>query len=205
VNREDWLIALAEKLRPDFAAVGRVLPTNFKVSTGFPSQGALSRRRQRIGECWHAEATRDGIHQIFVSPVIDDGLRVGDVLIHELCHAALPADVKHGKAFAKLAYDMGLQGKPTSTVASPSLTARLNALIAELGSYPHAAIERLGQISKQSTRMLKVSCLFCGYTCRLTAKWLERSGAPICPTDRCPMVSSAPVVARGARRSRAEP
>jgi hypothetical protein len=37
------------------------------------------------------------------------------------------------------------------------------------------------------TRLLRIECLQCGYTVRMTRKWLA-FGAPLCPTHRTPMV-----------------
>lgn len=41
--------------------------------------------------------------------------------------------------------------------------------------------ERLNE--KQGTRLLKCQCATCGYTVRVTRKWLGLAGPPICPTD----------------------
>ncbi len=136
MTREDWLLALAEQLRPLFADAGKPLPAAFKVSTGFPSKRALSASHQRIGECWSPTATKDGLHQILISPVIGDALRAADVLVHELAHAALPETAKHGPSFKALATRLGLEGKPTATVASAELIARLRPMLAVLGPYP---------------------------------------------------------------------
>jgi hypothetical protein len=37
--------------------------------------------------------------------------------------------------------------------------------------------------------MLKCECSSCGYTVRITRKWLTLAGSPICPTDRIPLVA----------------
>lgn len=180
-NREDWLHTMASKMTPWFEAQDQRVPT-LAISCGFPSHRGLSRKKQVIGQCWDAAATANGIHQIFISPVIPDGLRAADVLVHEICHAVLPPDTKHNKTFASLATKMGLEGKPTATVAGANLIERLNALIADVGTYPHSALLAAAlSEKKQSTRMLKVSCE-CGYTVRMTQKWLD-IGAPICPVD----------------------
>jgi hypothetical protein len=185
VNREAWLSALAVRLAPDFEAVGHVLPVKLAVSVGFPSRGALSVSRQVIGQCWAGEASPDGTVQVFVSPVIADGLRAADVLVHELCHAVLPVGTGHKKPFKKLARKMGLEGKPTATVAGAELVQRLNAHLSHLGPYPHVQLQVAGTLRKQSTRMLKAACE-CGYTVRLSRQWLEK-GAPICPIDGAQM------------------
>lgn len=41
---------------------------------------------------------------------------------------------------------------------------------------------------KQTTRLLKVSCSECGYPARVTRKWLDKAGAPLCP-DHGPMTN----------------
>ncbi len=35
------------------------------------------------------------------------------------------------------------------------------------------------------TRMLKACCGDCAYTVRVTRKWLDEAGAPLCPDRRC--------------------
>jgi hypothetical protein len=40
---------------------------------------------------------------------------------------------------------------------------------------------------KQGTRLIKCECPECGYIARVTAKWLDEAGAPICPTDQISM------------------
>jgi hypothetical protein len=188
-NRELWLVTLAERLRTPFAMEGKPLPEKLHISVGFPSRGALSRSKQSIGECWNADASTDGVHQIFISPVIGDALRAGDILVHELCHAALPAGTRHNRTFAALAKALGLEGKPTATVAGADLIVRLNGLIEDLGPYPQPALRADAlQRKKQSTRLLKATCSECGYTVRTTAKWLA-IGAPICPTDEVAMTA----------------
>lgn len=181
LNREAWLSAMAVRLTPDFEQVGQVVPAKLAISVGFPSNGGTSQLRQRIGECWNGEASKDGTFHIFISPVIGDAVRVGDVLVHEMCHAVLPKGTKHNRRFAALAKDMGLDGKPTATIASPRLTKRLNALIADIGPYPHSELALMPRRPRQTTRLLKVMCV-CGYTVRVTRQWLD-IGAPVCPVD----------------------
>ena len=181
MNREAWLHALATRLTDDFVNVGQVVPAKLAIGVGFPSSGGTSQLRQRIGECWNGDASEDGTFQIFISPVISDSVGAGDVVVHEMCHAVLPKGTKHNRRFAALTKDLGLDGKPTATFASPRLTVRLNALIAELGPYPHSKLSLTPRLSRQTTRLLKVLCDGCGYTVRVTRQWLDK-GAPICPT-----------------------
>ncbi len=182
MNREEWLTALAGKLdHALFSPRKYPIPGNLRISTGFPSRMALSRKKQRIGECWYSTASAGQVFEIFISPTIGDGMRAADVLVHELCHALLPEGVGHRRPFAKLAKAMGLEGKATATIAGDELIAILTPLIAELGAYPHAELHPMIKKKKQTTRMHKAVCDQCGYTCRVAKRWIE-VGAPVCPT-----------------------
>ncbi len=173
-------MALAAKLRPAFEAVGASVPVAVRLSCGWPSKGATTSRNRRIGECWSERCSADGTREVFVSPTLADPVEVGAVLVHELVHAA--GYVGHGADFAKVARALGLTGRMTATVAGERLTADLAAITSELGPYPHATLTPGQDDRKQSTRLLKVQCPDedCGYTVRVTAKWLE-VGFPTCP------------------------
>jgi hypothetical protein len=67
----------------------------------------------------------------------------------------------------------------TATVAGQALTAKLKAMLPTLGAYPHAGMIAAVSEAKQGTRLLKVSCPECGYTIRVTAKWID-VGLPQC-------------------------
>lgn len=176
--REAWLDRMTERLSPDFDRVGAPLPGKVRVSCGWPSTGKSGRA---IGECWSPKASADERHEIFISPKISDGCEAGAVLVHELVHAAVGCEAGHGAKFAKIAKALGLAGKMTATVAGEELTERLNALVGEIGSYPHAALSAMTTTrKKQTTRMLKVMCPECGYVVRTTKQWLEK-GVPTCP------------------------
>jgi len=127
----------------------------------------------------------DKTHEIFVSPTVADSLHAGGILMHEIIHAIVGTHEGHKGPFVTLARAVGLEGKPTATNPGKALTRRLNALIGELGPYPHATLSLI-QIKKAGTRLIKVACPACGYTVRATRKWLE-IGSPICPTDKIDM------------------
>lgn len=178
-NRETWLIKAVDALRPLFAEVGEEIPT-VRISVGFPGGGSA---KKRIGECWAPAAASDEVSQLFVSPILDDAARVLDVLSHELIHAIDRCESGHKGRFTKIAKGIGLTGKMTATVASPELKEKLDAIVEELGEYPHAAISLGGATSgpkKQTTRMVKIEADCCGYTVRTTQKWIDQ-GMPSCP------------------------
>lgn len=182
-TREEWLVGAVEALRPIFGEHDAEIPT-VKVSVGWP--GGRGKKNAVIGQCWHPDAAKDGAAHIFISPVLDDSVRVLDVLAHELVHAVDHNESGHRGAFAKLAKAIGLEGKMTATVAGDELKGRLTEIAGHLGGYPHGALVSMGDGAdgpkKQSTRMLKVECAQgSGYKVRLTRQWLDEYGAPFCP------------------------
>jgi len=182
MTREEWLMAMAQALRPAFEAAGYPLPAALRISCGWPSHRALAspgNKSRTIGQCWPAQASADGHHEVFISPCISEAAQVAAVLVHELAHAAAGCQHGHKGPFRKCARKVGLTGKMTATTATPELAERLNTLAAKIGPYPHANLDR-SQAKRQNTRMLKLTCAECGYTVRTTAKWIEQ-GMPTCP------------------------
>lgn len=184
-TREQWLIAGIDALREHFKDVGYVVPKKVRVSVGFP-RGA----RKAIGQCWKQASAADGASHIFISPTLSTAFDVLDTLAHELVHAAIDPVTGHGAEFAKACKAVGLtQGKPTSAGAGPELGKLLKSIATKLGKYPHAALNPR-DVVKQTTRLLKVECGDCGYVVRVTRKWLDDAGAPLCPCNREPMEES---------------
>jgi hypothetical protein len=184
--REAWLAAAVEHFTPDFAAHGYPLKAKVRVTCGWPSRGGLALKARTIGECWYAIASADGANEIFISPVLADPITVGHVLVHELCHAAVGTP-GHRDPFRSLAVTMGLTGPMRSTTPGDLLIVRLNDLCEQLGPYPHAALNgNAPDRKKQGTRLLKCECLVCGYTVRITQKWIDDVGLPVCPNDTHP-------------------
>jgi hypothetical protein len=196
LNREGWLHKLVEDyVAPHVkAATGLSVPmSKIQISVGFPASRARPNKNgvYTTGQCFHGE-DQGGIHHIFIHPgrdfaINNDGHGIAETVIHEYLHAALPAKTKHNKAFAKAANASGLEGKPTSTNATPALVETIRGWIKELGPYPHKAVDA-GGFKKQTTRLLKVCCPDCGYvneqgngyTIRVTQSWIN-VGLPTCP------------------------
>ena len=182
-TREEWLVAAIDALRPIFAETGETLPA-VRVSVGWP--GGRGKKNAVIGQCWKTTTATDKVSQLFVSPVLDDAVRVLDVLTHELIHAIDDCQSGHRGRFGKIARAVGLEGKLTATVAGPELLVKLTAIAKGLGTYPHAALagsaDGADGPKKQGTRMLKVECPEeSGYKVRITRQWLDSYGAPLCP------------------------
>lgn len=173
--REEYLNKAVDALRPRFRAAGAKLPKKIRVSVGWP--GGRGPKRNVVGQCWPASTTTDRTVALFVSPTISDPVEVLITLTHELCHAA----GKHGhrKDFSTLAKAVGLVAPWTHTPASPELKADLRQLAKDLGKFDHGKIKP-SSIIKQTTRLLKVACPSCGYTARITQKWID-TGLPVCP------------------------
>lgn len=185
MTREEWLEKAVENLGPWFDRAGYTLP-KVRVSVGWP-KGA---RKATIGQCFKSACAKDGTPQIFISPVLEEVTSpygVLPTLVHELLHACDDCVSGHGAGFKRGMKALGLEGKATSTHAGEELLAMLKEIAQELGQYPHSELNVSEQIKKQKTRLLKVSCDACGYVCRVTAKWIEAQGTPICPCNHEPM------------------
>lgn len=202
-NRETWLNQLAAKMAPRFEELGHPLP-KFRVAVGFPSAGMKGRA---IAECWDKRASGDDHFEIFLRPDQQDSMMCAANLAHELIHAAVGLKEGHGGAFAKVALAIGLNRPLTATTAGPGFIEWCQPLIDELGPIPHAPLRWSGSAGvhrgkggieagddegdsddtpdssgpkKQKARLVKACCGECGYTVRVTQKWLE-VGPPHCP------------------------
>ena len=182
LTREQWLNAFTAAARPQFEAAGRPLPAEVRCSIGFPSSGI---RSKVIGQCFYREGSEDGHAEIFLRPSLQsDTVRIADVLTHELAHAALGAGFGHGKEFKALVTALGLIGKATATTAGPQWHLWADKIISKLGPLPGASLnagDLTGGAKKQTTRMLKLSCTECEFTCRTSAKHVHDD--MICPTS----------------------
>lgn len=178
-NREAWLTGAVDLMRGRlFADHGFQVPKQVRISVGFPH----GKRGGRIGECWQPEASGDAVGEIFIHPILDDAVRILDVVAHELVHTInhKAGTSGHGKVFKDIAVAIGLEGKMTATVASSGLVKVLTDYRNVLGPYPHKALTPGGGPKKQGTRLLKLLCVKCGYVARTTQKWVD-TGLPVCP------------------------
>lgn len=166
-NREAWLRAGYALLRRDLLPEA---PANIAISWSFPSRGGASRRRRTIGECHyqgHIGGKIEGGRVVLVSPTITDELTLLDTLLHEMCHAALPAGVGHRKQFSQLAKRVGLIKPWVATTRSPALETRLQGYLkSDLPAWPGG---HLIVTPKEAGRQLKATC-DCGRILRLSAK-----------------------------------
>jgi len=183
-RRQAWLEAATAALRKRFAAAGYTVPDAVRVSVGFP-KGSHGRAKA-IGQCWGVQASADKHAEIFISPELSSGPRIMGVLAHELAHATVGVEAGHKGAFKQCAQAIGLDGPMTATTESAEFIEWAGTIIAKIGEYPAGALSYVNR-KKQTTRLLKCECEMCGYVARVTAKWVESAGAPVCPTDEIEM------------------
>lgn len=173
MTREQWMQAFTDAARPRFEELGSPLPPVIRMSIGFPSQG---RRSNTIGQCWWAEASTDGVCEIFIRPSLqDDSRRVAGVLAHELVHAA--GHKGHGADFRKVAVGLGLGGPMTATTETDDFYAWADPVIEQLGPFPGAKLDdgmvEIGGKKKQGTRMIKMTCGECDWSFRTAQKNID--------------------------------
>ena len=181
-NREAWLNTITNRfIRPLFASKGYTIPANVRLSCSLASGGIHTKKHQKkftLGECYSPTASGDNTIEIMIVPTLADSARVIDVLVHELCHATVGNKEGHNKVFGDCARAVGLEGKLTSTHAGEWLKALISQWIEAEGEYPHAKLST--GYRKQTTRLHKCDCA-CGYTMRISSKWLKLA------TPRCPL------------------
>lgn len=174
--REEWL-SLASIELSNTVLKNQEIP-KFRVSCGLPSKGAFSLKKQVMGECWGDRSSTDKHYEIFISPVVDDSFLVLGILVHEMVHAIVGVDGGHGPKFKKMAYSIGLEGPPRSTMPGPDLTVCLQDIAKKLGKYPHGALLPAPKLKSSKKTTVKLLCE-CGYLLRTSKKWIEL-GLPTC-------------------------
>jgi len=183
MNREEWLNALANQALPviartlDSYAQFREEESAVRLSCGFPAQQG---KRNRVAACVVPPAASDDFSaEIFISPTIDSAREVALAVLPLLC-ATVTGDYKRGSAY---------RGAVTrNRLNASSLPAWADSILSALPAYPHAALTLQPQ-AKQTTRLLKVSCLgdlmngeqHDAYIVRISRTTLANLGSPICP------------------------
>lgn len=175
-TREAWLMAVVEAMRPEFEAAGFPIPEKIRVTM------SLTQRAKWIGTHYPVAMSKDNTHEILIRLDQTKPLDVAAILCHELVHASVPPKTGHRGPFKVLATALGLTGKMTATVPGTMFKAWVKPVLKDVGAFPHAALD-LSKQKKQSTRLLKVECKDCGYIARVTSKWIDNAGAPICPCN----------------------
>jgi hypothetical protein len=160
-TREDWLAQAIAELRSVFSALNHPLPDSIRVACGFPSSNARSAKNRAVGEHWSAKASADQHHEILISPVVDDPVRVLGILVHELAHASTDGMVIRA-ASLRWSRLLALRVSQPQTVEGEKFKAEYQPLLDDLGAYPHAKLNAGVNRKTQGTRMLKACCPVAG-------------------------------------------
>ena len=178
-TRQEWLDQAIVLL----AVEGLKLP-KYRATIGLPSSGGFSHKKRTIGQCFYPECSADKTTEIMISPTRDKPMEILETTAHEMVHGTLGAGFGHGPKFRALATSIGLVGKMTATEPGPVFIARTKMILKTLGDFPHRKINVDVGRKKQSTRMVKVTCMDCGMVFRTSNKWIEASydvmDCPIC-------------------------
>jgi hypothetical protein len=186
--RAQWLEDAAEALRDQFISKGYTVPANVRWSMGWP-KGSHGRNRT-MGQCWSALASQDRHFEICLTPLLGTKhtMEIIGTLAHELVHATVGTEAGHKGPFKRCAIAIGLTGKMTATTGGPSFKAWAEPLIARIGNFPSGALmDAPPGYKPQSTRLIKCECAACGYVARVSRKWIDDPGPPICPRDEIEM------------------
>lgn len=166
MNREEYLELAVSEFESYLSKAGYKLPM-VKVSAGWPSSKAFSKKSRRLGECWHHESIEQESSHVFITPYLSDTVDVLAVLVHELGHAILPKEAQHKKLFKQYMRDVDLVGKATQTEAGETLKAFMDIVIAHIGPYPHTSIDKIPKEKKQTTRLRLWICAGCDIKLRV--------------------------------------
>jgi hypothetical protein len=184
MNREAWLTEMGRRLEPFFRGFRLA---GYRVTCGWPCRYARSRKALRVGECHPIEVSKGGVHEIFISPLLDGSVEVAGTLCHELAHVAAGIGAGHGRTFQRVGRHVGLtKGKPTSLMPGPELEEKVRRIVENMGSYPHKAMilvgrgRKEGEEEKEGRKTVGLTCTDCGCKIRMSGKWFSSVGAPVC-------------------------
>lgn len=182
-TREEWLKAFGELAQPVIEEAAGVTLPEWRASCGFPFAHG-KRNDDQLGQTFDAKQSRDGHAEIFIHPVLSEASAVAHVMVKQLLHAALP-EAGLSRTFQTAAGALGFIAPFETPTPTETTRAWINTLLDELPAYPHARLEATAapvlKPAKQTNRYVKTECTHCGYTARVTRKWLNEKGAPLCP------------------------
>lgn len=139
VNREEWLnraVVLIEQYV--FEPEDLKMPEKWAISCGW-SKGASAKA---VGVCVDPSCSKDGTTHLFVVPTQEVALDVLGTVAHEMIHAIVGHEHKHGGRFREVALQLEFSPKMTTTAPVPGTPAyaAIEEVLKELGPYPHAAM-----------------------------------------------------------------
>lgn len=140
---EVWLNEAVELMRPRFAEAGYEIPP-VHLSVGFTVYGyRVNTKRLILGTCSSRKMDKDGINQIFISPVVDDPMNVLVTLAHELVHAIDDCKHSHGPVFQQISKDLKLTDCRAVNMMDYVETVKFYRwMLDQLGRYPRGGYHR---------------------------------------------------------------
>ena len=165
-TRDTWLAEFITLARPLFVRAGKPLPANIRAAICPPHRA----KQKSIGLCWSDAVSEDNGREIWITAAETDPVRVAGILVHELCHAALPHAEKHGKRFRALATSLGLEGPMRATTEGEAFKTLWADVLGRLGPLPAARFVAGAAVDfrKQKTpKMTNVACRHCGFVAKV--------------------------------------
>lgn len=184
IIRQEWIEQAAIMFKEHFKHYWWTVPDNVRLSIGFPV-GAKDGKRI-LGQCINKMYSNDGHWEIFISPNYTNSVEILETIAHELVHATVEVPGHRGK-FKNCALAIGFEAPMTFTPAGPRMIKVIEDIIAAIGEFPAGDLN-LSARKKQATNLKKCECPECGYIARVTMKWIDKLGEPICPLDEIQMV-----------------
>lgn len=165
-------------------------------------------RKQAVGWFWPEkwqQSEKKTIHEINMSAECLKSHDMGELMLHELAHAENNvlgikdcSGRQHNKKFKAMAERLGLlvhdrdklvgYGFTDLADGAKTFLAKIKFDTTIFQAYRGGGTGKRGKVG---SRLIKCECSECGYVVRTTNKWLEESGAPLCPCNTQPMVGGA--------------
>ena len=146
-----------------------------------------------------------------------DPVQIAGTTLHELAHVIAGFEAGHGKGWKDTCRKVGLRVAKAAGQSycmayfSPDIRFQIAALkspndgrpiVTRLNGFSPTRPRPCGAVigvrggksrgKGSGSRLKKVSCGACGYTVRVTSKWLTQAGPPLCPCNRAPMELATP-------------
>lgn len=192
-ERQQWLENSVKLFRTHFEWCGFPIPDNVRVSIGLPK--GRHGNQKALGQCWSQELSNDNYFEIFVSPEFGHSgepstevtLCMLETIAHELVHATVGTECGHKGAFKSCAIAVGFTKPFTTTPSTETMKNTFRGIIEKLGEFPAGALNIFSK-KKKSIGLIKCECENCGYVARVSEKWINDAGTPICPQDQEAMI-----------------
>lgn len=178
MNREQWLTTVAKDMESFFRGLTLV---PYRVTCGWPSSGGIGLKKRTLGQCHGAMWSTEGLHELFISPLLAKPDEVAGVLCHEMAHIVAGVEANHGKKFVDVRNVVGLtKNKPPQAMPGPELAKRIKGITDRVGVYPHSAMKLVVKKKTKNISSVGLECPACECRIRIGMKWLEESGMPTC-------------------------